>query len=250
MTSAVLIDLDGVVFRGETAIPGSIDRVNELREEFDVLFVSNNSTSTRAAFAEKLGGMGLEVSADDIVNSAYATARYLADRGSFEVHVVGEEGLEEELEIAGHDVVEAGADYVVAGMDRYFTYDELDGGLQELLDGASLVATNRDALYPTEDGLHPGAGCMVGAFRGMGYEPNAVVGKPSKELMLYAAQRVGADPENCVVVGDREETDIEGARRAGMRSVLVRTGVADGSDLADLVVDDLASLADDRIREL
>lgn len=252
MIKAVLIDLDGVILRGETPIEGSIDRVHELRKNFNVLFLSNNSTRSRVSFAQKLETMGMEVSPDEIVNSAYATARYLAERGTFEVHVVGEKGLKEELRNAGHLVVDRGADYVVAGMDRKVTYQKLDDGLQELLQGALFVATNIDPTYPTEDGQHPGAGCVVGAFRGMGFDPETVVGKPSEELMLYAAETVGAEPEECVVVGDREETDIEGAHRAGMKSVLVKSGVSDGpdSDKADLVVENLASLTDEQIRDL
>lgn len=244
---AILLDMDGVVFRGDTPIPGSIERTRELRNAFDVLFLSNNSTRTRASFAEKLGGMGLEVEASDIVNSAYATARYLAEMGRFRVHVVGERGLARELRTAGHTPVDSGADYVVAGMNRHLTYDGLDSGLQELLDGAELVATNDDPTYPTEDGLHPGAGCVVGALRGMGFEPGAVVGKPNRELMLYAARAMGAEPSECLVVGDRPGTDIAGAVNAGMRSALVMTGVGDGPGDADVVVDSLSDLSDDDI---
>lgn len=244
------MDMDGVVLRGDTPLPGALERVAELRESFRVVLLSNNSTMSRGDFEEKLESLGLDFPAEDVVNAAYATAAHLSQRGSLRVHPVGEAGLKRELEAAGHRVVESDADYVVAAMDRELTYGKLDSALQDLLGGAGFVATNEDPTFPVEDGLHPGAGCVVGAFRGMGYEPDAVLGKPDRDFMLYAADRAGADPSECVVVGDRPGTDVAGARNAGMKSVLVRSGVSGGEGGADLEVDDLTGLSDEMISGL
>ncbi|UCF09430.1 MAG: HAD-IIA family hydrolase [Candidatus Bipolaricaulota bacterium] len=224
-----ILDVDGVLVRGGEAIPGAGDALRRLREDADVVLLTNNSTRTRDALARNLAALGLDVAPAKIVTSAVLAARWLAEReGICRVAVLGEEGLVEELSFAGHEVVALGAPagWVVAGMDRSATYDRLAGAAASLRSGARLLATNDDATYPTPDGPVPGAGAMIGALRGIGYRPEAILGKPNVAAFEAALCVLGISPNEVVVVGDRLETDIAGARNAGLDSILVQTGIA------------------------
>ena len=178
---AFLLDIDGVIVRGSEPIPGAAATLEALRSQGHVILLTNNSTRTRAQHAERLGRAGLEVNPEMVLSSSYLAARHLHETyGLLTVFVVGEDGLREELRDAGHTVTaEPDAEAVVVGMDRDLTYAALRDGLTALEGGARLVATNDDATFPTPTGPLPGAGAIVGAFRGMGFEPEAVIGKPS-----------------------------------------------------------------------
>jgi 4-nitrophenyl phosphatase len=144
------------------------------------------------------------------------------------VAVLGEEGLETELAEAGHELAPLGkrVTWVVAGMDRQLTYDRLAAAARSLRLGARLLATNDDATYPTPAGPVPGAGAIVGALAGVGYRPEVTLGKPNESAFEEALRVLGVPPAGVVVVGDRVETDIAGAIRSGLDSILVLTGIA------------------------
>ncbi len=251
------MDLDGVLWAGSRVFPRAIEAANALFEEgVEVVFVTNNSTASRAAYAERLRAAGIRwADESSVVNSAYATARFLAgERGPLRVFPIGEEGLSEELSLAGHrlageeDCWEGEVDAVVVGMDRGLTYDKLAAGLAALLRGADFVATNRDRTFPTERGEMPGAGAMVAALaEAAGKGPSVTVGKPNPAILRMAAGP--RDPAEVLVVGDRLETDVAGARAAGMAPALVLTGVtgedeipAGGPERPDFVLDGLWDL--------
>ena len=250
---AFLLDMDGVLVHGWRPLPGAAEALRKLRSHGRVVVFSNNSTRSRRAFAQRLQEVGLEVAPEEIVNSAYVVAQYLRElNGPAKVYCIGEEGLREELELAGHRLVPPEeAQFVIAGMDREFDYQKLAEALRALLRGARLIATNTDATFPTPEGLLPGAGAIVGALRGMGFEPEAIVGKPSPIAFRVALSAAGARPEECLVIGDRLETDILGAQRAGLDSVLVLSGVTSQAELEGSpikptwVVRDLRSLVED-----
>ncbi len=231
---AFLVDLDGVLVRGSVPLPGAPEALRKLHTLGRVVVFSNNSTRSRRAFAERLQTLGFETSPEMIVNSAFIAARYLLERsGPSPVYAIGEEGLREELTASGHELVgPEEADFVIAGLDRGFRYEQLTEALQALLRGARFIAANVDPVYPTAESLIPGAGAIVGAIRGMGYPPEEIVGKPSPIAFRVAMRVVGVrDSRRCLVIGDRLDTDIEGAKRAGMDSVLVFTGVTRPKDL-------------------
>lgn len=252
---AILFDMDGVLYRGERPLPGAAEAVELARSlGYRPFFLTNNSTRTRSQYVERLRRMGIECTESDVITSAYATAEYLksvAPNGA-RVYVIGEEGLKVELRLAGFLLSENGpVDFVVVGLDREFNYGKLARAQRAILSGADFIATNPDATFPTEDGLIPGAGSIVAAVeRATGRRPK-VIGKPEPFMLELALRLSGARREDCVVVGDRLDTDILAGNRAGMVTVLVLTGVtaeeeakgATGEMRPDFIIPDLRGLA-------
>jgi phosphoglycolate/pyridoxal phosphate phosphatase family enzyme len=252
----VIFDLDGVIYRGERAVDGAADLVADLTASgIAVCFATNNSVVDRAAYVARLGRLGISATRDAVVTSTSATIDHLA-RNAPDLHtvlVVGGRGIVDELAAAGYEAVPAaeavpegydggglGRHYgaLVVGLDPAFDYRRLAAAISALKMGARFVATNADALYPTRDGFLPGAGTMVAAIAsGSGVEPE-VVGKPQPAMFISALQASGVNPEEAVVVGDNPEADIVAARRAGIRSILVLTGVADAGRAATLAGDE------------
>ncbi len=236
---AFLVDVDGVLTRGSQPLPEAVDGLKALQARGRVVLLTNNSTRSRSQLSNHLMALGFPVSAADIFATSYLAARYLRDVSNVaQVWVLGEEGLRTELAAAGHRLVErpTDADWVVVGMDRGFDYAKLSQTLQALLTGAHLLVTNEDATFPTTEGLVPGAGAIAGALRGMGYAPDAVIGKPSSLAFAIALEELGVPKKRVLVIGDRLETDILGGSIAGMDTVLVLSGVSRESDLADSAV--------------
>jgi phosphoglycolate/pyridoxal phosphate phosphatase family enzyme len=224
--SAFLLDCDGVLWRGGEPIPGAREAVKALRASGrKVLFFTNNATLSRKGYLEKLRGLGFEAEVGEIYCSAYAAAAWLKGRVK-KVYVVGEEGLVEELELAGLEAAGPDeAECVVVGLDRKLTYRKLEEALRCLIRGALFVATNRDPTLPTERGLAPGAGAIVSALEAAaGREADMLIGKPSTYMYELALREHRIEPATALAVGDRLDTDIEGAKRAGLAAALVLTG--------------------------
>ena len=224
-----LLDVDGVLVRGSEPISGAAAGFARLSQAGQVLILTNNSTRSRAEHARRLTEKGFPVAPEQIVASNYVAARHLADaHGPVTVWPLGEDGLREELELAGHRIAERPEDaaWVVAGMDRRLTYETLNQALQALVHGARLLATNQDGTYPTPAALHPGAGAIIGALTGMGYPPALVAGKPSPWGYQIARDHLDLPSEQILMIGDRLGTDIAGAVSAGIDSALVLTGIS------------------------
>jgi phosphoglycolate/pyridoxal phosphate phosphatase family enzyme len=230
-----IFDLDGVIYRGEEPMPYAVEAVQRLREEGKMVrFLTNNSALTREAYVRRLTGMGIPCQEEELMTSAYATAIYLQSQGAEHkrVFIVGEEGIHEELRRIGMRVVtdpeEEGAEYVVAGIDRDFTYDKLRRAHFAIRHGAQFIATNRDATYPAAGGrIVPGGGAIVAAIQACtGVEP-LVIGKPNTYSVELLLQRCGVCPQEAVLVGDRLDTDVLVGKRVGLHTVLVLTGVTD-----------------------
>ena len=232
---AFLVDVDGVLTRGNDALPGATAAFTALRTWGRALVLTNNSTRSRSELAEHLGGLGFAVSPDDILGSAFLAARYLARHyGPIDVWVLGEDGVRDEMSLVGHRLAARPEDatWVVVGMDRGVTYDKLTQALRALAGGARILATNEDATFPTADGLVPGAGAIVGALRGMGFAVEHVVGKPSPAAFEFALDVLGLPANRVLMIGDRLDTDIAGAQAAGLDSALVLSGVDSLRDIA------------------
>lgn len=248
--AAYILDLDGVIYHGREVIPGACESIDRLRSSCSqVVFFTNNATRTREAIASRLVDMGIPCSAGDVISSAYAASVYIKEKyGSSTIYPVGEQGLVEELKRAGHTIGELDADHVVAGLDREFTYEKLTRALELLMNGAGFIATNTDAMLPTEHGFLPGAGSMVAAIQAASGVVPDVVGKPNKSIMDVLLKEYGLKSEECVMVGDRLETDILAGIRAGMHTVLVLTGASGIEDIEssgirpDTVLDSIADL--------
>jgi 4-nitrophenyl phosphatase len=254
----VLIDLDGCVYIGHEPIPGSADFLAEARRRgLKFLLVTNNSTTSPELVAERMRTMGIDVQPGEILTSAQAAAAYVsrhARRGS-RVRIIGEAGLRQAAEEEGLSVVEDGAavasDWVIAGLDRGFTYEKLTGATRAIMAGARFVATNADALLPVEGGqVLPGAGTIIAAIQTATAVEPVVCGKPEPGLFEHGLRRLGGlSPNQVAMIGDRLDTDVVGGRRAGLRTILVLTGVTDRAEAEaaipapDAVVTDLASVA-------
>ena len=243
----LLIDLDGVVYRGKDPIPGVAALLQDRAAQGDaIVYVTNNSMHYRADYVDRLAGMGAPVAADRVVSSPRATALYLQEHqpGVRRALTIGASGLERELGDVGISVITAndaaarmeaeGIDgyaaagrpqAVVVGLDPGVTYMRLAAAVDCVRAGALFVATNRDPLYPTERGLQPGAGSIVAAVEVAGGASPLVIGKPQPLLLETAARAGGGTLDDAVMLGDSLVSDIAAARAVGCRSILILTGV-------------------------
>ena len=238
----LIVDLDGVVYRGPNPVPGVPELLTARVAAGDqVVYATNNSRWHRADYVDRLRGMGAPADPAMIVTSARATALALAD-GAPPVRcvmVLGGYGLAREMRDVGMETVAptrfglgTGPDVVVVGVDFGLTYERLSLAAQAVRRGARFVATNRDPVYPGVDELNAGAGSIVAAVAmAAGREPDLVVGKPEPTLFRAAAEAAGARVESAVVIGDGLHTDIRAAHAVGARSVLMLTGVTTNEHL-------------------
>jgi len=240
--TTLLCDLDGVVYRGAQALPGVPEALERLRAStISVYFITNNSTRTPEATADKITGLtGVEIDADQVLTSAQAAMTMLGPTDG-PVLVVGEEGVRSAVVEAGlaltDDPGEAGS--VVVGLTRSLTYAMIAGAMEAIRLGARFIATNNDTTFPTEDGLAPGCGAIVAAIAAASGATPEVAGKPNQPMRDLIKAKVDGD---VWVIGDRLDTDIALASSdSGWRSVLVLTGITDRVNASvadvDFVVD-------------
>lgn len=250
---AFLLDLDGVVYRGDTPLPGAVEFISELQaRRVPFLFITNNSTRTPAQYVAKLARMGLRVGEEKILTSSLATAAYLATLAppGTPIYVIGETGLRQALAARGFLVTgdHAAACYVVAGHDTALTWPKLAAATLAIRRGAAFIATNPDRTLPTEEGLVPGAGAILAALEAASGVPPQVIGKPEAGIFRQALARLSMSPEYVAMIGDRLETDILGGHRAGLRTIAVLSGVTTAEEFAqanpqpDWVFENLAAL--------
>jgi len=251
-----LLDIDGVLVRGGEPIPGAADAVEALWERGQVLLLSNNSSRSRVGVSERLRDLGFTLRPEDIVPSSYVAARWLSEtEGASSVWTIGEAGLAEELQLAGHRIASPGeAEWLVVGICWDLNYAVLAEALAFLKRGGRYLATNIDGTFPAPDGPKPGAGAVVGAIQGMGFQPYAVIGKPSAIAYRIALEQVDASKGAVLMIGDRLETDVLGAGESGIDSALVLTGISDRGDIEregirpTWIAEDLPALAHGEMR--
>ena len=248
---AFLLDIDGVLVRGGEPISGAAEAVEALKKRGQCLLLSNNSSRSRAGVVQRLEELGFTFEPDAVVPSSYVVARWLSEtEGTASVWTIGEDGLQAELELAGHRIVSPGeAAWLVVGICWNFSYAMLTEALGFLLNGGRYIATNTDGTFPAPGGPRPGAGAVVGAIQGMGFQPYAVIGKPSPIAYRIALEQVDAPKNAVLMIGDRLETDTLGAQNAGIDSALVLTGISTREDIEcqgirpTWISEDLAALA-------
>lgn len=249
---AVILDVDGVLYRGNRVFREALSFVRFLvRRHIPFVYLTNNSTLSASGYAARLQGLGFPARPEQVIGSAEATA-HLLDQ-TFPDHppllVVGEQGLRDTLRTYGFPLTESAdeAGAVVVGMDRDITYARLAEATYALRRGVPFFATNPDRTFPTERGLAPGAGALLAALVAASERRPTVVGKPEAPIFQLALTRLDVPAQAALMVGDRLDTDIAGARKLGLRTALVLTGVTTtppppGPDAPDLVLPDLARL--------
>ena len=250
-----LLDLDGVVYRGDEPVPGAADAIAAARAAgMRMAFVTNNASRTPAAVVARLAEAGVPAGEDEVATAAQATAtllRTLVPPGS-RVLVTGGEGLRVAIAGAGFAVVARAGDEpaaVAQGYDPSLTYADLAEAALAVRAGAVWVASNLDATIPTARGELPGNGSLVALVAtATGRRPDAAAGKPERALHDEAVRRSGA--RRPLVVGDRLDTDVEGARRAGCDSLLVLTGVTTRAMLEDAPAHQRPTYVGDDLRAL
>lgn len=237
---ALVCDLDGVVYRGKVAVEYAVDVLTAVG--LPVLYVTNNASRSSAEVAQHLVALGLRARPSDVVTSAQGAADVVVRaRPMSTVLAVGGPGLRTALKEVGLTVVFRAeeADTVVQGYGPQVSATDLAEASYAITRGAWWVATNTDATIPNERGIAPGNGALVAAVQtAVGRGPDTVVGKPHPDLYELASSRLGIAPDRLLAVGDRLDTDIAGARAAGMPSALVLTGVSTREEAAS-ATDDL-----------
>ena len=247
------IDADGVLHRGRQLLPGAVDLLNRLTiAGLPYRVVTNNSRERSAVSAAYYRGLGLPLLDGSVLTSAEAMATYVLEQTPKgrkpRVYVLGEPALTETLRSRGCQIVVSRPDFVCVGVDYRLSYSRLARASAAARECGRLVAANLDATIPRESGDIPGVGPIAAAVAmASGVEP-VVAGKPAPTMFQLAVGEMRVSPTDALAIGDRLDSDVLGAERAGLRSALVLTGSHQLTDLPtfavrpDFVFDDLDEL--------
>ena len=246
----LIIDMDGVLWHGNRPMPDIGRCLADLQAlGINLVLASNNSTKTQAQLQDKLEHMHIDLSPEQCLTSADATGSYLKRhyQNAKTAYIVGEDGLFEAVARAGFDTISpevvshiatdnpedlrTAADFVVGGLARNLNFELVAMAGLLVRAGVPFIATNADASFPSERGQLPGAGAVMALIETASGIAPTVVGKPEPIIFQEALERLGADASNTAMIGDRLETDILGAQRAGLTSVLVLSGVSTEADI-------------------
>ena len=238
MFRGFIFDLDGTVYLSDRLIPGADKVMGLLREKKKkVVFLSNKPIQTREDYAAKLTRLGIPTAPSEVINSTLVMINYLKKHApKAKVFVVGETPFVEELKRAGFSITEEPKeiDYVVVAFDRTFDYKKLNISYQAIKLGAHFVATNPDRTCPVEGGEIPDCAGMIAAIEAVTQKKvEVIVGKPSPIIIQTALETMGLRPKECILIGDRLETDIKMGRDSGIATGLVLTGVTQEKTLKE-----------------
>jgi HAD superfamily hydrolase (TIGR01450 family) len=244
----VVCDLDGVLYRGESVIPGADVGLRMLEDVgIGVTFVTNNSTNTPSDITAKIERVvGVSVGPESVITSAQAATEMLSP-DDWPVYVFGETGIKVALTAAGVEVTEdaAIAGTIISGLHRGLSYEAIGATAAAVSSGARFIATNVDPTFPTATGFMPGAGAMVAAIAAVAGVQPEVAGKPNQPMLSLVERRVGP---SAWVIGDRIDTDMAMSEAMpGWTSILVLTGVTSGAEAegaADHLVQDFLAAAE------
>jgi arabinose operon protein AraL len=231
-----IFDLEGTVYLGDALLSTAGETLTTLRKlGLRTIFISNNPTHAREEYAVKLTQLGVPTSAEDILTSSLVMVDFLKRRMPHaRLFVVGEDPLCTELRHAGFELTEQAknVDAVIASFDRTFVYQKLQIAFDAIRGGARFFATNPDRYCPVPSGGEPDCAAIIGAIEGCtNIKVEAVVGKPSIYMIQAALNLMNIPANNCLVIGDRLETDILMGDEAGMSTALALTGATTESDL-------------------
>ena len=251
-----ILDMDGTIYLSERALPGAVETLAELRRRgLPVAFVSNKPLEPGSAYAARLTRLGIPTEPREVITSGYVLSRHLARTApDARVFVIGEPPLLQEMREAGLRLTESPSeiDYVVAAFDRTFDYRKWNIAFQALkFHGAHFVATNPDRTCPIDGGEIPDCAGIIAALEvTTGKQVELIAGKPSPMMIQAGARVLDVPLDQCLVVGDRLETDILMGREAGAKTALVLTGVTRREHLAtspvqpDYVLENIGGILD------
>tara|TARA_B100000029_G_scaffold250791_1_gene247834 strand:+ start:1019 stop:1804 length:786 start_codon:yes stop_codon:yes gene_type:complete len=230
---AVFLDLDGTIYLGSNLIDGVLSFLDRLEKKgIKRFFLSNNSSKSVSQYLEKLQGLEIPATADEILLSTHDLLSWLVENGVDQTYLVGTEGMREMLESSGVATQSENPMYVVLGYDTEITYEKLSTASVHLHNGVPMVASHPDVVCPSPDGGLPDTGAYMDLFEATtGVRPEHVCGKPNAGMILHKVEELGLRPSQCAMVGDRLYTDMEMAERAGVHGVLVLSGEATIEDL-------------------
>lgn len=231
-----IFDLDGTIYLGDQVIEGAPDTIRHLQSlNRKLLFLTNKTIESREYYVQKLRRFGIEVTLENLLSPTVVTIRYLrAHYPNARVYVIGEPVFKEELERSGIRLSRAPeeTDVVVVSWDRDFHYNHLNDAYQAIVRGADVIATHPDRTCPMPGGAVPDCGGMIGAIEGVtGRKVEVILGKPSTHTVMTALEILGVEASDCLMTGDRLETDILMGNQAGMHTAVVLTGVTKREDL-------------------
>ncbi len=222
-----LIDMDGVIVRGASLIPGAAEFIQRLHEKgIPFLIFTNNSEYTPRDLQVRLKYMGLDVPPQAIFTSALATAQFLhSQRPGGRAFAIGESGLTTALHDIGYVLTDQEPEYVVLGETTTYSFERITRAIRFVMNGARFIATNPDVMGPGEGGIVPATGAVAALIRAATGVKPYFVGKPNPLMMRTALRTLNAHSEDSAIIGDRMDTDIIAGTESGLRTILVLTGV-------------------------
>jgi len=267
--NAFFFDGDGVLYKENTILPGAKELLSILEEKKKKIFIlTNNSTKTREEYVEKLKNFGINVNINQILTSAYLTAKHVSETfPESKIYVIGEQGLKEELERVNLQVLNnweeknsedpfdfdlKSVEIVITGMDRQLTYVKLARAMNILKNKhVRFIGTNADITFPTPSGFVPGGGAMIDILETLSNRKiDTIIGKPKPLMFNMALELSSSKKTDAIMFGDRLETDIVGAKNVGINTCFVLGGASNLSDLTklsksfypDIIVNSLSDL--------
>ena len=233
MPKSYLLDMDGVIIRGNEIVPGADAFLDRLRQrQIKFLILTNNPQYTPIDLQHRLQHLGIDVATDHIYTSALATAQFLKwQKPNGTAFVLGESGLSEALHDAGYVITDHEPDYVVLGETHSYSFSRITLAVRLVQAGARFIATNPDPSGPGEGGLLPACGALAALIQAASGVPPYFVGKPNPLMMRSALRFLNEHSENAIMVGDRMDTDVRVGIESGLETVLVLSGVSRREDV-------------------
>lgn len=248
---AYLTDMDGVLIREGEMIPGAAHFLQELEDnDIPYMVLTNNSIHTPRDLSARLRSTGLDIPAERIWTSATATVDFLTrQKKAGTAYVVGESGLTTGLHAAGWILTDDQPEFVVLGETRTYSFEAITTAINLIMAGARFICTNPDVSGPAPVGILPATGAVAALITAATGMAPYYVGKPNPVMMRSALNTIGAHSEHTVMIGDRMDTDVRSGLEAGLRTILVRSGISDDAEInrfpfrPNRVVDSIADVA-------
>jgi len=239
----ILCDIGGVLYEGETPYPGAVEAIGRLKARYPVRFVTNTTQKTGPEVVKKLQQMGFDIDGSEVITALDVTKAYLIERQSRATFILTDEAL-----AFFDDLPDAPCSCVVVGdAQTNFTYENLNAAFRTLMKGGELLAAAKNRYFKDHDGLlSMDAGGFVAALEYASGKEAHVIGKPSAAFYRLACAQMGLPPEAAVMIGDDIESDVGGAKEAGLQGILVETGKFTPADLERGIIPDavFASIAE------